>query len=169
MFQFVKKLIFSKQLNFEEGAITLLGQPVMLAPVTLFSGMIEELEEEGNTGLLYRMAETAGRTYAENVKDRQDFDSQGLYDWGLQTVGFAGLGTATSEQVDYAAAEATIRVKNSTVAEELFPKAFTVDYALAGYMAGYCQIIFENEAVSCEETQCMATGDESCVFHVTPQ
>lgn len=168
MFQFVKKLLYSRQFTFDEGSITLLGQPVMLAPTSLFSGMVKELHADGNEEILYKMARTAGHRYGERAKQRQHFDPVGLYEWGLQTVALAGLGTAESVKFDGDTPEAVIRVWNSAIAEGLHPADFPVDYALAGYIAGYCTVVFDTDAISCHEKRCQAMGAESCVFQVAP-
>lgn len=169
MFGFMKKLIFSKQLSFKKGSFALLGHPVMLAPVQLFSGMVEQFHKEGNTGILYDIAWTAGRDYGKTVKKRQNFKASEMFDWGLKTVTIAGLGIAESEKLDMENKEAMIRVRESAVAKDLAPTDFKVDYAIAGYIGGYCSVMFDSENIKCEETQCLAAGADSCIFRIEEQ
>ena len=114
MFDVIKKLLFARQLSFDDGEIKLLGQNIVMIPVTIFMEFyknlkINEPKKYGN--ILYNIAEEVGRKYSVSLKENYKMSSTKLIEWDLNTLSMAGLGKGKIMKLDIKKKIAIINVE----------------------------------------------------------
>ncbi len=169
MFGFVKKLLFSRQLKFEDGSIKLLGQEMAITPVVLFTTMTTKLKaaypkEYGK--IIYDISEEVGEKYSRALKNKFGMSPKKIAEWDMNTLAMAGLGKGEFIKTDYEKKKSLIRVRNSPMVKSLKPSKTPVDFLIAGYIGGSAKVIFNSKKIKCRETECQATGKRACIFEV---
>jgi predicted hydrocarbon binding protein len=167
MFDTFKKLMFARQINFEEGRITLLKQPVMIAPVYTFSSILKNLREavgqKKADEIIYKSSKDAGIKYMSALKKSFSMSKVDMIKWAVNSITLSGWGKVTVINANGEQNTFTIRVNDSVVAKELGKSSEPTDAILAGFFAGGGTAIFE-ENVEVRETRCIAKGDPYCEF-----
>lgn len=169
MFGTIKKLLFAKQLKFEEGEIDLLGQPIVMFPVILFVEMIKDLKKhnpENYKEIIYEICDEVGRYYSKELKKRYGLSEKKLIEWDMNTLAFAGFGKGKMIKLDLVKKTARIIVENASIGKRLRPSKEPTDYVIAGLIGGSGKIIFNSKKITCKETKCISMGDKYCVFEV---
>jgi len=169
MFGFIKKLLFSRQLKFEEGSIKLLEQDVSITPVILFVAMFKELKKsqpESYGKTIYDISVEVGKKYSEILKRKYGMNSQKIAEWDMNTLSMAGLGKGEFLKLDFKKKISIIRVQNSPISKLMAPSKTPVDFVIAGYIAGSAKMIFNSAKMECREIKCQAMGKNECIFEV---
>jgi hypothetical protein len=167
MFDTFKKLMFARQINFEEGRISLLNQPVMIVPVETFVTMTKTLRADlGRTKadeIIYKATKLAAIKYLNVLKKSFSMSKVDMIKWAANSLTLAGWGKITIIGVDGEKNRADIRVYDSSVAKGLGKDPEPTDIFLAGYFAGGETAVFGKD-VDVKEIKCIAKGDQYCEF-----
>ena len=167
MFDTFKKLMFARQISFEEGRILLLGRPVMIAPVETFAFLVKTLREEMGQKkadeMIYNAMKKTGIQYMGGIKKGFSMSKLDMIKWSVNSITLAGWGKVTVISADAQKNTFNLRVDDSAVLKELGKSSEPTDIILAGYFAGGGTAIFEKD-VNVKEVKCRAMGDAYCEF-----
>jgi len=164
-----KKLMFARQISFEEGKITLLSQPIFITPaqtfISLYKHLIDELGINKANEILYNASKDAGLKYTSAIKKSYSMSKVDMIKWAANSITLSGWGKVNVVKVDGQQNFAVITVNESTFAKLWGKSSGPVDVILAGFFAGGESAVFEKN-IDVEETKCIAKGDSNCVFVV---
>lgn len=167
MIDIIKKLLFARQLSFEEGSVILLGIPIVMHPVATMVSIRKILEERNETVLLYRACKDSGKIYQLNIKKAFGMDRNKMIEWGINSLTLGGWGKIKIAKLDYDKKMAIIRLDDSSFAKLYGRSKEFIDDVFRGYAASTGGIIF-NKDCDAVEVKCIAKGDGCCEFLVKP-
>jgi predicted hydrocarbon binding protein len=170
MFNILKELLFSRELSFEEGTITMLKGRVVIIPIHIFVEIYKKLQEYkiDPNKFLYEIGEKEGVYWIGQIKDRYRMKPAETLKWGLNSMSVGGWGKIETVKVDLIKKDiAVFRAYNSPFAKLLGRTGKVSDPILAGFIGGGGSIIY-NRSLECQETKCIAKGDMFCEFVVRP-
>lgn len=162
MFELLNKLRLSKQLTFEEGEITLLGEPaVMIIPGAGFMEMQKKLMEKDPLAL-YDVGENTGNQLYDLVH-HYAADPKHMIKFGIQLLNLSGYGKFQVMDYKPKNKRAIVHVDHS-INVRMHPKdKKPVCHYIRGLLAGFMENLYKAN-VACVETHCMAIGDKNCEF-----
>ncbi len=161
MYDFVNKLRLSKQLLFEEGEITLLGEPtVMMIPQEGFHQMQESLIQQDPL-LLYDIGKKSGDKLYTMI-GHHTINPKTAAKLGIQLLNVSGYGKFTPINFDLENKRAIFHVEKSINRNMRGAKEPACHY-IRGLLAGFMEKLTK-EPMECIETKCMATGHTVCEF-----
>ena len=167
MFELVKKLMFARQISFEEGKIMLLNNPMLIMPVdtyvSLTKAIRDELGRKRGDDLIYKAMKKSAITYLNVLKKGFSMSKVDMIKWAANSVTLAGWGKVAVTSVDGQVGKAVIRVTGSTVGAGLGKDNESTDILLAGFFAGGESAVF-GKNVDVKEVKCTAKGDPYCEF-----
>lgn len=167
------KLLIGRQLEFDNGKINLIGQPMVMMPVVTIAKMQHHIEKKSKLrklgeDALYNAAKDAGIDYMGRYRKNYGVTSPTkLLEWAINSMHLAGWGQFTVSKFDVKKAIAEFKVENSPFAIEIGKRRYPVDHIIRGYIAGGLYVMF-NRKVECKETKCIATGYPHCEFIAGP-
>ncbi|NTW01300.1 MAG: histidine kinase [Oscillochloris sp.] len=165
----------------QNGTLKLGESRAVLFGTEAIGALYQELINVGDTVgaqvVMRRFGEANGRERAQLVKDSFKPDTQ--MDWfafgpALHAWEGVGLPKLAAFEHDPAASKFHLVVEfiNSYLAEQyvrvMGPATQPVCWQLAGYIAGYCSVVFKMD-LHCHETKCVAKGDDHCEFDTRPR
>ncbi|MBI3334333.1 hypothetical protein HYZ97_02505 [Candidatus Pacearchaeota archaeon] len=182
----LKKLLFVRQFDIDEGKINLLGN----REIMLHASAILELQEMDESKL-YDLAKKSGfKNLAGAVEHAQVYSrmkgvfvdeiaalgkkigetDQGTIKTLQEIFNVYGLGEMVIQEIDNKANQALVAIKDSTIAGEWVRKnkrksKSAVCTITAGVLAGVFSYIFGKE-VDCAEIKCKAQGNSFCLFKI---
>ncbi len=182
----IKKLMFVRQFDIDQGKITMLGdREIMLNASALLA--LQEIDQTKlydiakkssfkNIAGAVDHAKVYGKVKDVFIGEIADLGKKiGQTDEGtiktLQEVfNVYGLGELTIQEIENKTKEASVSVKDSTIAEEWIAKnkkksKEAVCAITAGVIAGVFSFIFGKQ-VDCMEQKCKAQGSGYCLFKV---
>ena len=168
------KLIIGRQLEFDTGKISLVGQPMIMLPVITISRMQHYIEKQSKYRkagelVLYHAAKDAGFHYMSEYKKHFGVINPGkLLDWAINSVHLAGWGLFTPSKFDVKKSEAMFKVEKSPFALAAGKGKHPVDFIISGYIAGGLSVMFGKE-INCKEVKCISTGYPYCEFIANPE
>ena len=165
MFNIIKKLLMARELNMEEGQITILGQTVVMQPLVIWVKLQKELEKRGMGYLVYVIAKDAGKEWLLGLKKHSNMSINDLVNWGVSTISFSGWGKTSILNYDQKNKRGIAHVSDSTFAKMYGPSRDPVDHVVRGFAAAAGCIYF-GEDVDAVETKCISTGSNICEFIV---
>ena len=161
MYDFVNKLRLSKQLLFEEGEITLLGEPtVMMIPQEGFRKMQETLIKQDPIQL-YEIGKNSGEKLHQMI-GHHAINPKTTAKLGIQLLNISGYGKFTPINFDLQNKRAIFHVEKS-INRHMKGSREPVCHYIRGLLAGFMEKI-TREPMECIETKCMATGHTVCEF-----
>ena len=167
MFDTFKKLMFARQISFEEGKITLLGQSMLMIPAdalaTILRDMRKQLGRDKADKIIYNSMKEMAIRYLNAIKNVFSMSKVDMIKWAANSVTLAGWGKVTVVSVDGQVGKAVIRVTGSSIAAVLGKDKEPTDTVLAGFFAGGESAVFEKD-VDVKEIKCTARGDLYCEF-----
>ena len=169
MFDFVKKLMLSREINFDKGKILLLNEPICLMPMKTIVDIID-LTKNDQKNILYSAGKISGQDWFVKIKTRfyaKKMPIKDVIEWGNNIIAMAGYGVSILEKFDEQNKEIVFRLENSTVCELIGRTAKPLDHLYRGYVAGAGTVMF-NEECEALEIKCKATGSPYCEFLVKP-
>jgi len=164
------KLLIARQLTFEEGKISLLGQSIVIVPTYTIAELQKFIEEKfGKNGqkAIYLAAKEAGKKYVGVFKKQHNPPFQALIDWCVNIMQLSGWGKFTVINADYKNLTATFHVVDSPITNLIGKRKEPVDFFISGFLAGGTTIIF-NQDFDVKEIKCTATGNQYCEFEAYP-
>ncbi len=167
MFGVVKKLLFARQLQLEEGRFDLLGIKMLLMPAEILVNMQTELTNilgyEKAKKIIYNSIKQASIKYNRMISEKYGFQFLKFKEWQENLIELAGWGKLEIPKADWKTGKAMIIVRNSVVAEIVGHSKKPVDHILAGFFAGGISANFKKN-VEAKEIECVACGNRFCKF-----
>ncbi|NTV62286.1 MAG: histidine kinase [Oscillochloris sp.] len=176
-------LNLQQALQFEpqNGLLKLGDSRAILMGTEAIGALYQELINVGDTigaqVVMRRFGEANGRERAKMVKDI--FHPANEMEWlafGPTLHAWEGVGLPKLAHLEFDPAaskfQLIVELRNSYLAEQYLrvfgPATEPVCWQLAGYIAGYCSVVFGME-LHCRETKCVAKGDPHCEFDTRPR
>jgi len=167
MLDVIKKLLFARQLSFEEGSVILLGVPIVMHPVGTLVSIRKILEERNEVVLLYKASKDSGKGYQLNIKKIFGMNHDKMIEWGINSLTLGGWGKTRIVRLNRDKKTAIIRLDDSAFAKAYGRSKEFVDDIFRGYAASTGDIIFNTDC-DAVEVKCTAKGDGCCEFLVKP-
>ena len=178
---FLQKLLFINEFGIKDGEIKLLEDRYIM----LNASNIMALQEIDKNGLYEACKKTSKKDISKLVKHANVYKNIktqelkniaelskkiGKTDEGIiKTLEMIfevyGLGKPEIQEIKNDKKTATIKIRNSTLAENQKKSKYPVCSVTAGILAGIFSYIFGKD-VDCTEPKCKAKGDEFCMFEV---
>lgn len=164
---FFNQLFLSRQMKFDEGELTIFGQPVVMMPAYTIVELQKFIEYnyKNGTQIIYKAAKAAGIKYVSTFKKQFNPKSpESLLETCLNLLGLGGSGKITIIKFNFKSKSAVFHVTNSPWAMLRGREKFPVDNFLAGFLAGGCEEIFNKRPIDIKEITCQAMGKSYCEF-----
>ncbi len=164
---FVDKLLFSRQLKFEQGRLTIFDQRVLIVPVELILAIIEKCTVDRKfERLIYDVMKESVYNFCKTLAKRRAVKPKEMVQILINLAEMNGYGKLELIKLDFEKREAVFHMRN--LPSELLThdskfRRKVVDRYWAGMIAGGASWIF-GEDVDATETRCVADGKESCEF-----
>ncbi|NTV62287.1 MAG: histidine kinase [Oscillochloris sp.] len=171
----------SLHFDLEQGVLKLANTRAILMGTEAIGALYQELINVGDTigaqVVMRRFGEANGHERARMVKEILQPDNQ--LEWlafGPALHAWEGVGQPKLAHLEFDPTASkfhlVVEVRNSYLAEQYLrvfgPASESVCWQLAGYIAGYCSVVFGME-MYCRETKCVAKGDPHCEFDTRPR
>lgn len=182
----IKKLLFVRQFDIDEGKIKLLGD----REIMLHASALLELQEIDETKLYDIAKQSSLKQLSGAVEHAKVYSKmkdvfieeiaslgkkigetdQGVIKTLQEIFEVYGLGQMTIEDIDNSGKKASIIIRDSTIADEWGEKhggksKAAICTITAGVLAGIFSYIF-GKTVDCVETKCKAEGNSYCMFNI---
>lgn len=170
MLNILKELLFSREISFEEGSITMLKGRVVIIPIHVFAAIYKKLQKYNidPDKFLYEIGKEEGVYWIGQIKGRYKMKPLEMLKWGLNSMSVGGWGRIETVKVDLLKRDTAIfRAYNSPFAKLLGRTGKVSDPILTGFICGGGSVIY-NKSLECKETKCIAKGDMFCEFLVSP-
>lgn len=165
MFDFVKKLLFARELQLERGNIKLLGQILVLHPITTFKYLLEKDKNSVIANILYKSGkETNQFTFTHKLRERYKVEGLKLLELMVNVAQMAGWGEFTIKKFDSKNKICLIGVSNSPYFREYGITNSIVDHVVRGFICGALINIMKDSTLETLEIKCESNGDHHCEF-----
>lgn len=159
---FVKKLLFARQFNIEDGKIDFLGDRELLLPI----GFVSDFQDF-NENKTYELAKKSSREEMERMAAKLGVKGPVLVQNMTKIYEAFGLGKLEIKDFDPKKGRAIINITDSPVATDYLrknkpAKRETCNF-IAGMLAGTASCIF-GKNMEAREVKCIAKGDTVCQF-----
>lgn len=169
MFEIVAQLLLHKQLKFEEGNITLLGQDVVIFPYENLFSIQKIIEKSGKTYDLYLSSKELGKIWIKNLLKAYKMDTiNGQAEWGEKVFTLAGLGKMKILKWNVEDSSMIYRIYDSITARHYGNIGRCVCHIPRGWFAGAACVFFKKD-VDAVETKCISKGGDFCEFVIKPK
>lgn len=165
MFDFVKKLIFARELQLEKGNITLLSQILVLHPISTFKYLLDKDKDNIIAKTLYISGkETNQFTFANQLRKRYKAEGLKLLELMTNVAQMAGWGEFTIKKFDVKNKICVVSVVNSPFYREYGVTKSIVDHIVRGFICGSIINIMKDTSLETLEIKCESNGDHVCEF-----
>ena len=164
MYAFVTKLLLSRQLEFGQGQISLLGQPITILPATFIEVLMRQaMRSRKDMVRIYMEAWKAGYVFMHNVVTRYGLNTpEERYRVAMDTITMAGMGDyKTEEFVPHS--HTRFKVLRNPLALSFHPSTRAIDHVLKGFNAGGGTPV-HFRIMNCIELECAAMNGSYCRF-----
>jgi predicted hydrocarbon binding protein len=169
---FISKLLLLRQFSLLEEEFKILEKNFYIQPLKQLIILQRKIEEKFGKKGLKLIYETSKQSFFELSKDIGKFagSKEKFFEALLSLMRHFGFGNVKVVEIKKNF-EAVVQVKHNPFAKE-YIKLFgfqkeSVDYLLAGMIAGYFSKFFKKD-VNCIEKNCIAKGELYCDFIVKP-
>lgn len=170
---FISKLLLARQFTLTDKEFKIFDKGFYLQPLKQLAFLQKKLEKKFGQEGLNCLYEVSKQSFFEMSKDLEKFSQTRNVFLNVLSVFIQHLGFGKVEIVEVKNEEykAKVKVKDNPFAKE-YIKLFkiqkkSIDYLLAGIIAGYFSTYFQKE-VSCKEERCMGKGNLACEFTISP-
>jgi len=174
--KFMNKMIFANLASFDEGKIEIMGVgAVIVSSPVLAEIFLKIYKTEGKKAfdMFYEAGMNHGRLIGKVSMEHFGVDKQKFSDQMADSSNMMGLGLMEVTKYDPFSGEATVHIKDSTMAREVLKlngkTKFPVDWFFCGTMVGVFESAFKGKKFGCEETKCLAMGASYCEFVLRPK
>jgi len=170
MFSFVKKLMLGQKMQFNEGEILLLDEPICLMPIRTVMDTTANAKA-GKRNAIYLAGKTSGAYWFEKITKRfyQDkMPAKDIIEWGNNIIAMAGYGISVLEKVNFDDKEIIFRLNNSTMFRIMGKSKKPIDDLYRGFVAGAGTVMLKEEC-DAVEIKCRAVDGDFCRFIVKPK
>jgi len=158
--EFLKRLIFARQFDMNDGKIEILGLGQMMFPINVLKSM-NLIERDMMYDVFRKGIKEDFIQYTYNMGLSRSSITEHLID----IFGMMGLGQLSIVDIDNDNKKAILKVNNPKFKDEFTSENKICDTITAGTLAGMFSFIFEDD-MQCKEIQCIAFGYECCEFVV---
>lgn len=162
MLEFVKKLLFVKQMKFENGNIKILGEDFILIDAQTLTELLKEVKDYKQ---IYLSTKKIGKSITETLKIKLKSRNIELQELMKNIFEMAGWGEIEIMKINYDAKIAIFNLKKSSISTSFGHSSYPVDHLCRGFLAGGSSAIMGKD-LNCIETNCLACGDKFCRFIV---
>ena len=167
MLPFVSKLLFSKQIAFEKGKMTIFDQRVLIFPAEFLALMTEKCTKDKKFEKeIYNAMKTSVFQFCKSLNERRNVPRKEMSNILINLSEMNGYGELQLIKLDYEKKLAIFHMRGlpSELLKGKVKGKKTVDNYWAGMIAGGASFIFNDKSVEAVETRCVITGKESCEF-----
>ncbi len=169
MVNFFKKLMFARQLKFENGLINLLGEPIVMFPVYCMVDTLKELEKTNSANLLYRSFRELGIKWTENLIKNYGVKREEVFKVGSDVIAMAGYGIVKTLRINKKIPLIKFKLENSSLAAQYGHSNHPIDHLFRGMATGCMCVCYKNTNLECVEISCKAMGAPYCTFIIKPK
>lgn len=163
------KLMLYRQIEFKDGSIKLLNQPMVMLPFKNLLYIQKLIDEKKLTYELYLTAKELGKEWMENTEKTYHMKSvREQLAWGENALNLSGWGKMRVTEWNKEKKEKICVLENSTIAEGYGNTGKVVCHLIRGWVAGSACTLFSSD-VDGLETKCKSKGDAYCKFEVRPR
>ena len=160
----------------DDGTVALFGEYNLMMPLNTFVFLQHQLEEEMGEENAAEFLRKVGRFQTEQAfkryKDRYDIDNisrNQIREFVEDVASVLGMGRFKIQDVEEKDKKAQLINETNPIAQRYKSNYGETDEPIDHYICGLIDIgigaLFDEECVAVEE-QCMAKGDDACVFHL---
>jgi len=165
MFDFVKKLLFARELQLERGNITLLNEILVLHPISTFKYLLDKDKNNIIAKTLYISGkETNQFTFSNKVRQRYKAEGVKLLQLMVNIAQMAGWGEFTIAKYDPKNKVCVVKVINSPFYRQYGVTNAIVDHIVRGFICGALINIMKDTSLESIETKCESNEDRVCEF-----
>lgn len=167
----LNKLLMMRQLRFEEGRISLLGQRVFLGPRDTLIGLTNFLLKHPDTvpEVYEHIRLSFDKGWADTVKQTYGLKSKDYFRWLIDISNIAGWGKSELIKFRDETFSGIFRTSSGLIAETFKGKANSpVCHIWRGLTAGGLTSVFDRD-IDWAEDKCLAQGDPYCEFIFEPR
>jgi len=164
-----EKLLMAGRLRLKDGEITMLGEPMVFAPVATFVMIIKAFNNSPEIGkTIYqssKMTDVLGftRDLVEKVGVKPEKIPAQMRDIATMS----GWSMLDLVDVDFENKRAIIQSRSNPIANMYGKSEFPVDHAIRGFVAGALVHAFKTD-MDAVETKCISMGNPKCEFVCKP-
>ena len=172
--KFIKKMMFSRQLDFKEGKFEMLGIRGAILPIRTLTTFIEEMYKEQGEDVFDMLFETGkehGRIGVEKLGKKHSVPKREFLNQIVDSGNIMGLGKAEIEVFDPSNGNLRIKLEKSPF-EEAFKDSEAlddlerpIDDFQKGIFHAMADAVFEKDVKS-KQTKCSYLGDQHCEFKI---
>lgn len=167
MIDIVTSLLLSKNLEFEEGEIKLLGQNVSLLPCEVYVNLFKVLSQSGKEDIFYQSGKDAAFSWFSNfIEVANKRDTNDLLTFLPKFLNVLAYGKVSFVKSDVKNLKFEISLENPLFPSHYGVSTKPVDLIFSGILAGAIKAIYKKE-VNSKETKCVAQGFDRCYFTVS--
>lgn len=163
MFDLFKKLLFSRQISFEQGEITLLHKNIFMVPADTLINLQKKLEKIKMEHLLYLASKSSGEMFMKSVQKKFSMNLRDTVKWSFNIVNLAGYGDGELVVFKPEKCYTVIRLFKSNYAKNYGKSDYAIDVIYRGFIAGMGVIAYKENAETVE-VKCISKGDKFCEF-----
>ena len=151
----------SGALNFKDVRYMLIRPETVIG----FQKAIEENNRELAQDAFFQGGFRGGFLSAQNYRELHDFDDNQIIDFMMKMGTEIGWGHFTLQKFERKERHLSIIVRHSPLAAAYGRSTSGVCHLIRGVLSGLVSVIFNKECVG-SEVQCLAKGDEHCLFEI---
>ena len=158
--------MLSKQISFNEGKISLLGQRFVILPADSLIYYVLKINKDVKfISKLYNSAkQTVAKGFGVDVGRNYSFSFGDYTNWFVEIAKFGGWGIIKWEELEKESHKGVISIENSPIGVSLKGKVNSpCDHIIRGFIAGGASSAFKSD-VDVIETECIATGSTKCIL-----
>lgn len=166
MIDIVTSLIVSKNLEFEEGEIKLLGANICLIPPEVYLFLFKELQNNKNEKIFYNSSSESAFAWVKNlIKVSKKNSPEEIIEFLPKILNLLAYGRVTVVKSDFKNSYFEFKLSNSLFPELYGDSKQAVDLGFAGFLAGACKAMCSKNMI-CIEKECVSQGASDCFFIV---
>ena len=167
MLKLVSELMLHRQLNFEEGRMTLLNRPISIIPSDFIVELQKELEKKHLENVIYFAAKIVGERWFRSMDSTYNIKTRDVMKWGPAIIGLAGWGKVTVNTKKDSKKSLIVTLEKSANAQLYGQSSVPVDHLFRGLVCGAWSFVY-GEELDAIEVKCQAIGDKICEFLIMP-
>ena len=167
MVGFFERMMITRQLRFSDGRIELFNRRFAISGEFISTHIGEINDDPEAVAKIYKSSKEASFLFFMEVGSKYKFSVNDFINWELDVNKFCGWGIIKYEKIDKEEKIIAASVQDSPTG--LFLKGKTglaCDHITRGLIAGGAKAAF-NEDMECLEIECVAKGDQRCLFLAT--
>jgi len=174
--KFMNKMIFANLADFKEGKIDIMGVGAVIVSAPVLADLFLRMHKAAGKkafNMFYEAGLNHGRLIGKVSAERFGINREKFFTQMTDSSNMMGLGLLEVINSDPSTGKAVIRLRDSTVAQEVLKlngkTKFPVDWFYAGTVSGVFEAFFKKKKFVGKETRCMAMGAPCCELVIEPR